>query len=479
MRGSVGIGLRATVVISLALTDSSHMTSSSSPKQLNWIIAATSFGFVVSQLDVTIVNVALPSMGESLHTTVSGLQWVVDAYALLFASLLLSAGAVGDRLGAKRVYIAGFGLFAAASLGCGLAPNDVVLIAGRALQGLGAAALVPPSLALLAHACGDDAKLRARAVGLWTAAGGISIAAGPVAGGFLIGWFGWRSIFLVNLPLVAIGIVLTARFVPETPRNGRGRHLDLIGQGLAILALIGLTGAIIETGPRGWNDSVVLCGFALGVAGALGFLIVEAQSRSPMLPLQFFRNRVFSATVAVGTLVNLSYYGTIFVLSLYLQQALGYSVIQAGLAFLPLTATFILSNIAAGALVGRYGSRLPMTGGFLVAAGGYFLLRGLDAGTSYWLMVPGFLLIPMGMGTGVPAMTAALLSSVQRQYSGTASGVLNTARQAGGAVGVAGFGALVGRDHEHIISGLHAAVTISSGLLAAATLMSLWGVRRA
>jgi DHA2 family methylenomycin A resistance protein-like MFS transporter len=449
-----------------------------STTHINWIIVATSFGFVVSQLDVTIVNVALANMGDSLHASVSGLQWVVDAYALMFASLLLSAGALGDRLGAKRLYIAGFVLFAAASLGCGLAPNAAVLVGARAIQGIGASALVPPSLALLTHACGDDPKQRARAIGLWTAAGGISIAAGPVAGGFLIGWFGWRSIFLVNLPLVAIGIALTWRYVAETPRNGHGHHLDLRGQALAVLALIGLTGAIIEAGPRGWNDPLVLVSFAGGVAAATLFLIAEARSDSPMLPLSFFRNRTFSATVAVGTAVNLSYYGTIFVLSLYLQQARGYGVIAAGLAFLPLTATFILSNIAASVLVGRFGSRLPMAGGFLLASGGYLLLRILDDQTPYWLMVPGFLLIPLGMGTGVPAMTTALLSSVERKFSGTASGVLNTARQAGGAVGVAGFGALVGKNHETIVPGLHGAVSISAGLLALAALMSLLGIRR-
>ncbi len=454
------------------------MTKSVSPAQLNWIIAATSFGFVVSQLDVTIVNVALPNMAERLGASTSGLQWVVDAYALLFASLLLSAGALGDRLGAKHVYIGGFVLFAAASLACGLAPDAPVLIAARAVQGIGAAALVPPSLALLAHACGDDAKLRARAIGQWTAAGSVSIAAGPVAGGLLIGWFGWRSIFLVNLPLVAAGILLTWRFVPETPRNGGGRHLDLIGQAFAIIALIGLTGSIIEMGPRGWDDGHVQLAFAGGAAAAIIFLLVEGQRKNPMLPLAFFRIRNFSAAVAVGTVVNLSYYGTIFVLSLYLQQARGYGVMAAGLAFLPLTATFILSNLLSGAVVGHFGSRLPMVIGFLVAACGYLLLRLLDGATPFWLMAPGFVLIPLGMGFGVPAMTAAMLSSVERKFSGTASGVLNTARQAGGAIGVAAFGALVGRTQGSIVPGLHIAVTISGGLLALAAAMSFLGIRR-
>ncbi len=197
-----------------------------------------------------------------------------------------------------------------------------------------------------------------------------------------------------------------------------------------------------------------------------------------MLPLVFFKSRSFSVTVAVGTVVNLSYYGTIFVVGLYLQQARGYGVLAAGLAFLPLTATFILSNVTAGHLVGHYGSRLPMAGGFLLAACGYLLLRLLNAQTPFWLMVPGFLLIPLGMGTGVPAMTTACLASVERKFTGTASGVLNTARQAGGAVGVAAFGALAGGGRAAIVPGLHTAVTISAGLLALAALMSLAGIRR-
>jgi DHA2 family methylenomycin A resistance protein-like MFS transporter len=446
---------------------------------LNWIIAATSFGFMVVQLDVTIVNLGLPHIGKDLHTEISGLQWVADAYTLLFASLLLSAGALGDRLGAKRVFIGGFILFAVASLACGLAPNIATLIAARAVQGIGAAALVPPSLALLTHACGDDRKKRASAIGLWTAASGASIAAGPVVGGFLIQALGWRSIFLVNLPLVALGIVLTLRFVPETPRNGRGRHLDLTGQGLAVLALSSFTAAIIEIGPSGLTGAIVLGLFGLGIVAAAAFLTVEARSSSPMLPLHFFRNRTFSAATAAGTLVNLSYYGVIFVLSLYLQQTKGYGVIPSGLAFLPLTATFILVNVAAGAIVGRVGSRIPMVAGFLICATGFLWLRSLDAQTSYWMMVPGFILIPAGMGTAVPAMTAALLASVEKKWSGTASGVLNTARQAGGTVGVAVFGALVGQHHEAIVAGLRRSVSICAGLLLLAAVISFFGIRHA
>lgn len=455
------------------------MTNTHRPApHINWIITATSFGFVVVQLDVTIVNLGLPHIGKDLGTEVAGLQWVVDAYTLFFASLLLSAGAVGDRLGARRVFSGGFVLFAIGSLACGLAPNVATLVTARAVQGIGAAALVPPSLALLTHACGDDHKLRAKAIGLWTASASVSIAAGPVVGAFLIQGFGWRSIFLVNLPLTVIGMAMTWRFVAETPRNGHGRHLDLVGQGLAILTLLSITAGIIEIGPSGLGSALVIGLFATGVVAAAAFLMVEARSDSPMLPLQFFRIRTFSAATAAGALVNLSYYGTIFVLSLYLQQAKGYGVIPSGLAFLPLTATFIFVNIAAGVIVSRVGSRIPMVVGFSVCAAGFLWLRMLDADTPFWLMVPGFILIPGGMGTAVPAMTTATLASVGKQWSGTASGVLNTARQAGGTVGVAAFGALVGQHHETIVPGLHQAVTICAGLLVVAATISLFGIRR-
>jgi DHA2 family methylenomycin A resistance protein-like MFS transporter len=454
-----------------------HTDHTPAHPRLPWIITATSFGFAIVQLDVSIVNLGLPHIGADLDTEVAGLQWVVDAYTLLFAALLLSAGAIGDGLGAKRVFIAGFVLFAAASLACGLAPSAAVLIGARAVQGVGAAMLVPPSLALLTHACGDDHQKRAHAIGLWTAVSGAAIAVGPVLGGFLIEAFGWRSIFLVNLPLAALGIALTWHFVPETPRNGQGSHLDLIGQALAVLALLGLIAAIIESGSLGLTSPIVWALLALGIGGFAAFLAVEARTASPMLPLHFFRNRTFSTAVIAGTFLNLAYYGVIFVLSLYLQQVRHYGVILAGLAFLPLTATFIVFNINAGRVAGRIGARIPMVVGALVAAGGYLLLRLLGVDTPYWWMVPGFMMIPAGMGTAVPAMTTALLGSVERQWSGTASGVLNTTRQAGGAIGVAAFGALVGQQHERIVAGLHLAGMISGGLLIVVAAVAFAGVR--
>ncbi|WP_133645988.1 MFS transporter [Paraburkholderia flava] len=438
------------------------------------IVATVSVGFVVTQLDVTIVNIALARIGTDLHANVAGLQWIVDAYTLSFAVLMLSAGVLGDRLGARRMFAAGIVLFAFASLACGLATNATTLVAARALQGVGAAAMLPNSLALLNRACGHDPKLRARAVGLWTAAGAIAIAAGPVIGGLLIAAFGWRSIFLVNLPLCAIGLGATLLWLPASDPSTdatRGpaltsRGLDLPGQGLAIVTLTAFTAAVIEWRPLGLGHPLVAGGLLLALVAGCAFIAVERRVRAPMIPLPLFGNRTFSAAVLFGICVNLTYYGVVFVLSLYLQQVRGDTPLQAGLAFLPLTGGFLVSNVASGWVVARYGSRVPMIIGALTGMLGYGLLHFADAQTPLiGLLVP-FLLIPSGMGLAVPAMTTAILASVEPQRAGTASAILNTARQAGGAVGVAAFGALAsGGGAAHIVSGVQSATAISVGLL--------------
>jgi DHA2 family methylenomycin A resistance protein-like MFS transporter len=444
---------------------------------LLWLLCATSFGFVVVQLDVTIVNVALPQIGSHLHAGVAGLQWVVDAYTLSFAALLISAGVIGDRFGSRRAYLAGFAIFTVASVICGLAPIIGVLIAARALQGAGAALLVPTSLAILTHSSAENPALRARMVGLWTAAGGVSIAAGPVAGGLLLASFGWRSIFLVNIFLCCAAILLVLRFIPSDPQSAKTQRLDPIGQVLAIVALTGLVGAVIEGGRIGPAHATVIAGAILGVVAMAAFLYVESRTESPMLPLQFFRRSGFSAAVGFGIIVNLTYYGAIFVISLYLQQSRGYSALRTGIAFLPLTATFIVSNIICGWLTARTGPRTPMILGALVGTAGYALLFRLNGDTSLPGMLPAFVLIPGGMGLAVPAMTTAILSSVPRERSGTASAVLNTARQAGGAVGVAIFGALLGHAREKIIPGLHTSAMISTGLLITAAALAWLGMK--
>ncbi|HEV2677805.1 MAG TPA: MFS transporter [Aliidongia sp.] len=437
---------------------------------LGLTIAATSLGFVLVQLDVSIVNVALPRIATSLGADVHGLQWVVDAYTIAFAALLLSAGALGDRFGGRRAYLAGFALFILASIGCGLAPSVPALIAARAVQGIGAALLVPCSLTLLTHACGDDEATRGRAISLWTAAASVALAAGPILGGALVDSAGWRSIFLVNVPVGLIGIWLTVRFVDESPRREGG--LDLPGQALALLTLSSLTGAVIEAGRLG-PAPLVLAGFAIALASGTGFVLVERRTRRPMLPLGFFKDRTFRAATLAGLLINLTLYGAIFVLGLYLQQIRGYSPLMSGLAFLPFAIALGVANIGAGWLGGRMGLRGPMTVGLILAAIGYGLLWSLDTRTAYLTMMPGLILMPAGIGLAVPLMTTALLGTVPRSHSGVASGILNTVRQTGGAVGVALYGALLG---GWGLAGFRTAFEISAVLLAGAAVAALCGI---
>lgn len=435
------------------------------------VTTAASFGFALVQLDVSIVNVALPHMAIDLHTGVAGLQWVVDAYALAFAVLLLSMGYLGDRLGARKVYLSGMALFAASSVLCGCATDAVTLIVGRALQGLGAAAMMPCSLALLSHATAHEHSLRARAVGWWTAAGSITIAAGPIVGGLLMSATNWRSIFFVNVPVCLLGAWLTL-CVPETEIKAQHKHFDLPGQLLAILALTGLTMAVIEVQPLGWVHPLVLGAIAAVLVAVPLFMWVESRSPAPMVPLHFFSAPGFSAAVLYGIVMNFTYYGIVFLLSLYLQRVQGYSALRTGLAYLPLTATFFGVNVFSGWLVSKVGARWPMVLGALIDACGFGLFLLLGPSSPYWLMLPAFALLPCGMGLGVPAMTTTVLSAVDKHAGGTASGVLNSARQAAGAIGVAVFGALAGDRNDLVVSGLHRSALIAVVLLLAVALVA-------
>ncbi|MGO4127536.1 MFS transporter [Inquilinus sp. YAF38] len=438
-------------------------------------LAALSLGVVVVQVDVTVVNVALDQIQGLMQGGVAGLQWVVNGYTLAFASLLLTGGALGDRFGARRLYLAGFALFTLASLACGLAPTGTVLIAARVAQGLGGALLMPCSLALVAHAYHDPGE-RMRAIGIWAGAGGMAMVAGPVVGGVLVALFGWRSIFLINLPIGAIGLWLTLRFVSET----EGRHnraLDLPGQILAIVALVALTGSIIEGEPVGWTHPLVLGGMALFVLAGIGFILVESRNAAPMMPLGLFRHPVFSAVSLIGFLLNAGYYGSTFLLSLYFQGPLGLSPLLTGLAFVPMTGLIAVINVFAGRIAARHGARLPMVSGLCVAVAGFGALAlaltpTTDYGGLWWTL----LLIGCGTALTVPPMTAALLATVDRARSGIASGVLNSLRQTGGALGVAVLGAIGGGGLS--VEGMRLAMGLSGGVLVFALLAAVVWVRK-
>ncbi|WP_299014388.1 MFS transporter [uncultured Caulobacter sp.] len=445
---------------------------STAPSRLPWITAAASFGFFVTQLDVTIVNVALDAIGHTFGASTAQLQWVVDAYVLALAAMLLSAGAIGDRGGPRRAFVAGLVLFGLTSAACGLASDPLALIAARAAQGATGALLIPPSLALIAHAADGDARRRAAAVGWWTAAGGVSIAAGPVLGGLVVETVGWRWVFFVNLPVCLLGAVLTLAVAPATPAKPRVT-LDLPGQALAVAAVSLLVGGLIEGGHRGWSGAP-LAALVAGLALALGFVLFERRAPHPAMPLNVFRQRPAWTALVVGSSLNFTYYGLIFVLGLYMLRALHWPPSKTGLAFLPLTATFIVSNLLSGGLVTRFGARMVTTGGLLIAACGYALTARLDAGSGLLEMLSGFALIPGGMGLAIPALTSGLLASVDRHDAGAASGALNACRQVGGAAGVAIFGALAGANPAR---GLGPSAISAAALLVGAAIVVLLPLR--
>lgn len=404
-------------------------------------LVAASLGFVVVLLDVSVVNVALDALLREFRTDVAGLQWVVNAYTLVFAALLLSSGALGDRFGPRRIYLGGLALFTVASVACGAAPGLGTLVAARLLQGVGAALLVPNSLLMLQRAFADPVE-RSRAIGWWGAIGGIAMAAGPVLGGVLVAHGGWRSIFLINLPIGLLAGALTLRNV-AADGPGHARRLDGPGQLAAMLALAALTATLVEAGRLGWTSAWVAGGLLLALAAGGAFVRIEARSAAPMLPLGLLRIRAFAIASLCGVVVNFGYYGLVFVFSLFFQVQQHLSPQQTGLAFLPMTLVLMGASVLAGRLVTRIGARRLMVMGLGLAACGYALLLPVRIEGAYvWLVAP-MLLAASGTALCVPTMTNLALSSVEASRAGIASGVLNASRQVGGLLGVAVFGHLV------------------------------------
>ena len=438
-------------------------------------LAAMSLGYGVVQLDVTIVNVAINAIGESFQGNMAALQWVVSSYTVTFAAFILSAGALGDRIGARRVFVAGFALFTVASVVCAAAPTLLILVIGRAVQGVGAAVLVPNSLALLNHAY-EDSRERARAVAFWASGASFTLTLGPLVGGVLIKLFGWRSIFLVNLPLGLLGLWLTARYAKETLGNAV-RRIDLPGQILAVLALGGLAWVLIRGGVVGWTDPQTLVGSVLAIVLVVVFIACEHYSDHPMLPLGMFKNRTFRASTITGVLVNIAFYGLIFVFSLYFQRVQQLSPLWTGLAFVPMTGACFVANLNIGRISGRFGDRkCIVTGTALILLGCLGLLK-INADTGYGWLLPSFILMGGGLGTMVPPLTHALLASVDKARSGIASGVLTASRQTGSVLGVSLFGSLIAAA-PMMIHGTRAALAISAGVLLASALIELIGMAR-
>lgn len=421
-------------------------------------------GYFLVLLDVTIVNVALPTIARGLHASVSDLQWVVDGYAIALASLMLGGGTVGDLYGHKRVVLAGLALFGAASMGCGLAPSSGALVGCRVLQGVGAALMLPGTLAVITNAYPAERE-RAKAIGLWAAIGSVALPAGPLLGGALIQAASWRLIFVLNVPLVVIAFCVASATVQES-RDRRGHRLDLAGIALGACVLGLVTFAFIEGGRAGLSAVVIGTAIAVVVAG-MAFIVVERRAEDPMLPLALFRRPRFTAANGVAGAMNLSTLGLLFTLTLYLQDVRRHSALVAGLELLPLFLPLSLIAPLGGRLTGRAGPRVPMLIGTLLAAVGVALLIPLGATSGYLKLLPALVAWGIGLAFLTPAVVAAAVGAVRSDRAGLASAVNNTARQASGAIGIAAFGALAGEPgSEGFLGGFHLSAGIGAGLFA-------------
>jgi len=458
-------------VSATAAVTAGHLRLKSAPGR--WTIAATVLGSGMAFLDATVVNVALPAIAKDFDADLATLQWTVNAYTLTLAGLLILGGALGDRLGRRRVFVAGAIWFAAASVLCAAAPTSETLIAARALQGVGGALLTPGSLAILEASFQEDD--RGGAIGAWSGLGGIAGAVGPFVGGYLVQAWSWRLIFLINVPLAAAVVVVSLRHVPESmDTEARKQPLDVAGGVLGALGLAGLTFALTEGPARGWTEPLVLVPMIAGILLLAAFIAVERSRSNPLMPLSLFRIRQFSAANVVTVAVYAALGATIFLLPIQLQVVLGYSPVEAGAALVPLTIVLLLLSSRAGRLAQRIGPRLPMTVGPLVAAAGVALLSRVGAGSSYAAdVLPAVLVWALGMSLTVAPLTAAALGAAGPRHSGVAAAINNDAARVAGLLAVAVVPALAGLstagtiDPSAFSDGFHTALLIAAGLLAA------------
>ncbi|GAA2347248.1 MFS transporter [Streptomyces kunmingensis] len=419
------------------------------------VLAASLLAFFVISLDGSVVNVALPAISDSLSGSMADLQWIIDGYTLMFAAFMLTAGTFSDRIGASRAYAWGLGLFTVASLACGIAPNLATLIGARMVQGGAAALMVPASLALIRQTYSDPGK-RARAIAIWTAAGSVAVALGPVIGGMLTSGLSWRAVFYLNLPVGVLGLALLTR-IAASPR--RRAPIDMLSQLSIVTSLSSLTYAVIEGGRESWGSPAVLGSLALTVVAAVVFATRQKRLEQPMVPLSIFKSRTVVVCLTAGFSINAVFYGAIFLLGMYFQQVRGASPISTGAMFIPMCALISVVNMASVKLAGRKGAWLPMTIGQLVMTAGSLLMLTVSSSTAY--LIPVLLLVPIGLGGGfaVPSLTAAIMENIDGERAGTAAAMLNTFRQVGSCIAVAVFGALIA-DTAHFQRGMNTSFVI-------------------
>jgi DHA2 family methylenomycin A resistance protein-like MFS transporter len=400
---------------------------------------ATCLGFFVVQLDVSVVNVGLKALKGAFDTDLTGLQWVINSYSLAFSALLILGGGLGDKWGARRLFVTGFAIFTLGSICCGLSSNMTMLITMRCVQGVGAAFLIPTSLTLLRTNFVDPDQRRS-AVALWGACGGMALAAGPVIGGLMIQHFGWRSVFLINVPIGLVALLLTLRYTPVSTQTEK--QLDTYGQVSIAIALALLTYGLTEASGEGWTAGP-LWSLALAAAAIAVFAVVERRVAEPMLPPRLARNSMLIATMLTGAVINLTFYGVVFVLSIYFQTIRNYGPLNTGLAFIPLTAVMSASSLISAHIGRRISASAIMVTGLSLQIVGFMLLSRIDPDSPLWMLDTAMIVVGVGSASTVPSMNHSMLASVSQNDAGIASGLMSSARQVGGVVGVAVFGMLI------------------------------------
>jgi EmrB/QacA subfamily drug resistance transporter len=404
------------------------------------VLLTMCFALAMAMLDNTVVNIALPTITSKLNATVSDLQWIIDGYVLAFASLLLTGGILGDRYGRKKMFLTGLAIFTLASLGCGLSGSGGQLIMFRALQGVGAALLMPGTLSILTVTFPPEE--RSRAIGLWAGVSGLALALGPTLGGYIVEHGGWETVFFINVPIGVIAFAIASRTVRESVSE-ETRHLDLPGLALGTSGLFSLTYGLIEANQRGWSDGLIVASLVAAAVLLTAFLVWEHRSPKAMMPLSFFRIPAFSAGNAIAFSVSLGLFSIFLFVTLYMQAIRGYTPFQAGLRFLPMTGMIIVTAPLAGQVAQRLGPRIPMTYGLTVASAGLLGLTFIQPDTPFWTIAILFVMMGHGLGATMAPMTAAVMGSVGPQRAGLGSAMTNTSREVGGVLGIALLGTVL------------------------------------